>query len=354
MAVTLSDVAKRARVSPRTVSNVVSGYPYVSPSTRKRVQKALDDLGYQPNLSARSLRGGRSGVVTLAVPRLNPYFSELAYMVERAVTEAGYILLVDQTEGLRERENRVVRGIRSQLIDGLIFAPFALAESTIAQIRSTTPLVLLGERVSHAAIDHVAIDNVAAAREAVSHLIRLGRRRIAAIGTFRPVSEEPARLRLAGYRAALREGGLPHKENLTMPVRASERLEGLRGTRRLLAGGSHPDAIFAFNDVLAFGALRALFEAGLRVPDDVAVVGFDDVEEGQFSVPTLTTISPDKQRIAESAVASLVERMNGKGETGARDTVVPHALIERESTLGFAARKAKRAGAFDGREARTT
>ncbi len=334
MAVTLTDVANRAGVSVKTVSNVVSGYPHVSPATRKRVQRALDSLGYQPNLSARSLRGGRSGVIGLAVPGLNPYFAELAALVERAVTDAGYTLLVDSTAALHEQEIRVVRGIRAHLIDGLIFSPSALDGTAIAKSRSATPLVLLGERVSHGSIDNVAIDNVTAANQAVSHLIELGRRRIAAVGTLRSVSGEVARMRLAGYNAALNEAGIPRRRDLVVPVHRFERAEGLSATKRLLASGAHPDAIFAFNDVLAFGVLRALYEAGLHVPDDVAVVGFDDVEEGQFSLPTLTTISPDKQQIARCAVANLIERMNGGGEAPPRDVVVPHSLVPRESTLG--------------------
>jgi DNA-binding LacI/PurR family transcriptional regulator len=335
VAVRLSDVAKRAGVSVKTVSNVVSGYAHVSPATRKRVQKALDSLGYQPNLSARSLRGGRSGVIGLAVPGLNPYFVELAGLVERAVAEAGYTLLVDQTEALHERESRVVRGIRPQLIDGLIFSPSALDGATIAKGRSATPLVLLGERVSDGSIDHVGIDNVSAAHEAVKHLIDLGRRRIAAVGALRSPSGELARMRLAGYTAALTEAGIPRKRDLIVPVQRFERIEGVSATRRLLATGIRPDAIFAFNDVLAFGVLRALYEDGIRVPDDVAVVGFDDVEEGRFSLPTLTTISPDKQQIARCAVANLMERLDGGADAPPRDVVVQHSLVQRESTLGF-------------------
>jgi DNA-binding LacI/PurR family transcriptional regulator len=335
VAVTLSDVAKRAGVSVKTVSNVVSGYAHVSPATRKRVQKALDSLGYQPNLSARSLRGGRSGVIGLAVPGLNPYFAELAGLVERAVAEAGYTLLVDQTEALHERESRVVKGIRAQLIDGLILSPSALDGAAIARSRSATPLVLLGERVSDGSIDHVAIDNVAAAREAVSHVIELGRHRIAAVGTLRSASGELARQRLAGYTAALANAGIPSRRELIVPVQRFERVEGVSATRRLLAGGVRPDAIFAFNDVLAFGVLRALYEAGIRVPDDVAVVGFDDVEEGRFSLPTLTTIAPDKHEIARCAVANLIERMNGGAAAPPRDVVVAHNLVPRESTVGF-------------------
>jgi DNA-binding LacI/PurR family transcriptional regulator len=334
MAVTLSDVAKQAGVSVKTVSNVVGGYAHVSSGTRKRVQKALNSLGYEPNLSARSLRGGRSGVIALAVPGFNPYFAELAGLVERAVAEAGYTLLVDQTEALVERELHVVSGIRAQLVDGLIFSPSALDGAAIAKKRGATPLVLLGERISDGSTDHVAIDNVAAAKQAVSHLIELGRRRVAAVGPLRSGARETDSLRLAGYTAALVEAGLPRRQNLIAPVRAFGRVEAVAATRRLLASAARPDAVFAFNDVVAFGVLRALREAGIRVPDDVAVVGFDDVEEGQFSVPTLTTVSPDKELIARYAVANLVERMNGKSEAPPRDVVVPHSLIQRESTLG--------------------
>lgn len=117
---------------------------------------------------------------------------------------------------------------------------------------------------------------------------------------------------------------------MIVPVQRFERVEGVSATRRLLATGARPDAIFAFNDVLAFGVLRALYEAGMHVPDDVAVVGFDDVEEGQFSQPTLTTISPDKQQIARCAVANLIERMNGGADAPPRDVVVPHSLVPRE------------------------
>jgi DNA-binding LacI/PurR family transcriptional regulator len=335
VAVTLSDVAARARVSVKTVSNVVSGYVHVSAATRKRVQRALDELGYQPNLSARNLRGGRSGVIALAVPALSAYFAELAGLVERAVGEAGYTLLVDQTEALHEREIHVVGGIRAQLVDGLIFSPSALDGADIANSRSATPLVLLGERVSDGSADHVAIDNVAAAKEVVNHLIEVGRRRIAALGVLRSVSAETAGMRHAGYTAALDQAGLRRRKNLLVPVGASDRVEGLFAARRLLESGARPDAIFAFNDELAFGVLRALYEAGVRVPDDVAVAGFDDVEEARFSVPTLTTISPDKRLIAQCAVANLVERMNGGSEAPPRDVVVPHRLERRESTLGF-------------------
>jgi DNA-binding LacI/PurR family transcriptional regulator len=333
----LRDVAERAGVSVKTVSNVVNGYTHVSDSTRSRVEKALAELGYQPNLSARMLRGGRSGVIALAVPALTQYFAEIAGLLEKALEKEGFILLIDQTEGRIERELLVVSGIRAHLIDGLIFSPLALGGSEIEEQRDTTPLVLLGERVSNGSVDHVAIDNVAAAREAVEHLIGLGRRRIAAIGTQRSASAENARMRLAGYREALSNAGLPYAGELVVPAKPWTRSSGLRSTRRLLGSKTPVDAIFAFNDEVAFGALRALYEAGVRVPEDVAVVGFDNVEEGRFSVPTLTTIAPDKEQIVGWAVTHLVSRLSGNQDRGPINTVVPHGFVRRESTLGATA-----------------
>jgi DNA-binding LacI/PurR family transcriptional regulator len=337
MPATLSDVANLAGVSVKTVSNVVSGYAHVSTWTRARVESALAELDYRPNLSARNLRRGRSGVIALAVPDLGEYFAEIAFLAGRAVEEEGFTLLIDQTEGLIERENRVVEGIREQLIDGLIFSPLAIGGKEIAKRRDTTPLVLLGERISGGLLDHIAIDNVAAAREAVSHLINIGRRRIAVIGAHGTICGEAARLRLAGYRDALVEGGIPYVRRLVVPTPPGRRAHGLLAARQLLAQKQPPDAIFALNDHLAIGALRALHEAGARVPDDVAVVGFDDIEEGRFSTPTLTTVSPDKEAIARSAVTHLVARVRGAERLPPRDTVIPHRFIVRESTVSQAA-----------------
>lgn len=335
VAVRLSDVASRAGVSVKTVSNVVSGYVHVSATTRQRVQKALDELGYRPNLSARSLRGGRSGVIALAVPALQPYFAEVASLVGSAAEKAGYTLLVEETQGLSEREARVIKGIRSQLVDGVIFSPIALDGSAIACYRDTTPLVLLGGGVPGGSVDHVAIDDIAAARDAVEHVVTAGRRRVAAVGALREASGDPAHLRLKGYRAVLAAAGLAAPREMVLRVPRSSRIEGWKATRRLLASSTHlPDAIFAFNDMLALGVLRALHEAGVRVPDDIAVMGFDDVEDGRFCVPSLTTVSPDKGQIARYAVEYLLSRRNGSSDSEPREAVVAHRLVSRESTVG--------------------
>jgi DNA-binding LacI/PurR family transcriptional regulator len=339
LAVTLHDVAQRAGVSIKTVSNVVNGYAHVSPVTRARVERAVAELGYRPNLSARSMRGGRSGIIALAVPELGvPYFAELAQSVIRAADREGFIVLIDQTEGLVARERLVCQGIRTQLIDGLIFSPLALGGDELDARTDSIPMVLLGERVSGTA-DHVIIDNVEAARRAVAHLAGLGRTRIAAIGNQDAVTGETARLRLAGYKAALADAGLPFRPELVADAPSFHRHDGAAAMTRLLDAGTRPDAVFAFNDLTAIGALRTCYDRGLRVPEDLAVIGFDDLEEGRYTTPALSTISPDKDFIGQTAVRLLADRLARPGDgrrhdPPPREVIAPYRLEARESTMG--------------------
>ncbi|WP_320069250.1 LacI family DNA-binding transcriptional regulator [Micromonospora sp. RTGN7] len=328
----LKDVAERAGVSVKTVSNVVNGYQHVRPTTRTRVEQAIAELNYRPNLSARNLRKGRTGVIALAVPELDiPYFAELARHVVTTAAELGWTVLIDQTGGGPERERAAAAGIGDHLIDGLIFSPLALTAEDLTGLDGT-PMVLLGERVDHGPADHVGIDNVTAAREVTAHLIGLGHRRIAAIGAQGTAEGASARLRLAGYAAALADAGITYDERLVAPAPAWHRADGAAAMRHLLDTGVRPDAVFCFNDTLALGALRALHEAGLRVPADVAVAGFDDIEDGRFSIPTLTTIAPDKARIAKLAVELLANRIAGDRQAPPKELTAPHYLTPREST----------------------
>jgi DNA-binding LacI/PurR family transcriptional regulator len=329
----LKDVAERAGVSVKTVSNVVNGYLHVRPDTRARVLEAISELDYRPNISARNLRRGRTGIIALAVPELDiPYFAELARHVVTAAARHDWTVLIDQTNGDREQERLVAGGIRDHLIDGLIFSPLALTGADLAPGIDGTPMVLLGERVDHGPADHVAIDNVAAARDATAHLIALGRRRIAAVGAQHTAEAATARLRLAGWSAALNDAGLRPDPDLVAAAPSWHRADGASAMRTLLAGGARPDAVLCFNDTLALGAIRALHDAGLRVPADVAVAGFDDIEDGRYFIPTLTTVAPDKADLARVAVDLLAARVSGADRAPPREETVPHRLIVREST----------------------
>lgn len=309
--VTQGDVARRAGVSPRTVSNVVNEFPLVSDELRERVQRAIDELGYQPNLAARNLRRGRSGMIGLAVPELSaPYFSELAGLVIAEARRHSYTVVVEQTDGDPGRERQLLdRSDRGQLFDGLIFSPLGLGRADLRRDADATPVVLLGEHIEDGPFDHVGLDNVAAARDATAHLIGLGRRRIAAIGDQSRSPGETGQLRSAGYREALRAGGLRYRASLVMPASSFHRASGADAMDRLLDQPTAPDAVFCYNDLLAIGAMHTVLRRGLRIPDDIAVVGFDDIEESRYVFPALTTIAPDKGELARRAVAQLFERL---------------------------------------------
>jgi DNA-binding LacI/PurR family transcriptional regulator len=283
---TLKDVAQRAGVSIKTVSNVVHNYVHVTEEVRKRVHTALEELNYQPNLPARYLRNGHVGVLALAIPDLsNPYFSDIGNAIIAAASSRSYTVLIDRTGGERANESLVLDGLRPHLIDGVILIPFALEPEDLQSRQMKTPLVLLGDHLLDIDVpyDHLANSNVAAARLATNHLLHLGRRRIAAIGKLETLS-------IASGAGSLRR---------------------LRGYTQALA------------------------EAGRRIPDDVAVIGFDNIEEARFAIPSLTTIAPDKEKIGELAVSFLLGRIDGTRTSQPDRVEVPFRLIVRESTGGL-------------------
>ncbi|MFG2358680.1 LacI family DNA-binding transcriptional regulator [Streptomyces sp. NPDC048521] len=331
----IKDVAEYAGVSPKTVSNVINDYEHVSEKTRATVREAIEALGYRVNIAGRQLRRGRTGMITLAVPELDvAYFSELAKHVMAAADQRGLTVLIHQTGGVRERERAALHGFDAQFTDGVILSPLSLLPRDLATRDTRLPVVLLGERSAAGTADHVGIDNVAAAREATEHLLARGRRRIAVIGGAVSGPQGTDRLRTQGYRAALRSAGVPFEAELVVPVDAFHWLDGARAVAAVLERDLRPDALLCLNDHLALGALRALHEARLRAPQDIDVVGFDDIEAGRFSVPSLTTIAPDKSAIATTAVTLLVDRIDRPTAEHGVDHIVEHRLIVRESSTG--------------------
>ena len=334
MAVRLQDVADHAGVSVKTVSNVVHGHPSVSRPMRSKVQASIEALGYVPNISARSLRTGRSGLVGLAVPRVSdPYFSEVAAAVIDAAARRGISVLVEQTGGEFTRENDVLLGRRPTIVDGLIFSPISVTQAALDEASPVVPLVLLGEHLMASQRCRVAVDNVAASAQAVGHLLGLGRRRIAAVGAKRGSTAGTAELRLAGYRRALTEAGVEGDPALEVPTDHFTRAAGIRAVDELIASGTPFDALFCFNDLLALGAIEALQQHGRAVPGDVAVVGFDDIDEGRHTSPDLTTVAVDLAVLAEAAVDSLVRRLDDPSTPDGDSFVVPHRLVVRGSTV---------------------
>jgi len=315
MAVTLREVAELAGVSIKTVSNVVNGYPHIRPGTKQRVEAAVAELGYTPNLTARNLRAGRSGAITLALPDMGlAYFAELAAQVIEAAEATGLIVQLEHTAGDRDRELELLRSARRHSSDGLIFSPLGMGQDDAQALAVPYPLALLGERIFDGPADHVTMRNQDAARAATEYLLASGRRRIALIGAHQGEVIGSAGLRLWGYRAALEAAGVPFDPALIGYTGLWHRANGADTMRDLLARGVEFDAVFGLNDTLTFGAMRVLQEAGRRIPDDVAVMGFDDIEEAQYSIPSLTTVHPGHGWIARTAVETLIARIATQAE----------------------------------------
>ncbi len=324
----MRDVARRAGVSPKTVSNVVNGTFPVSPQTRTRVEEALAALDYVPNLSARGLRNGRTGVIALALPDLaTSYSAEMAQQFVVVAGERGLSVQIEETAGGADRERELLSRARAQLVDGLILNPVRLETTAVQRGVSLPPVVLIGE-VDQPLADHVWIDNVAACREMTDLLIGEGHRRIAVLGTMK---SESSRLRLQGYHQALAGAGITADPSLSIGTNDWSLAGGAAAMGRFLASHELPDAIFCFTDSLAIGALSVLWAEGHRVPDDVSVVGYDDVAAASYAVPALTTVGFDRRRLVETALNLLIERIQDNDRVTSSVTV-PHKIIPRRST----------------------
>lgn len=327
---TMHDVARLAGVSQKTVSNVLNDYAYVRASTRERVMAAVEQLGYTINTSARTLRTGRNGIICCALPDLQlEYFAELAAEVIAAAEEQGWRVLVEQTGGLRSRELDVLTGQRAGL-DGLIFVPTTLSETDGALLTDQYPVVLLNEAILGDAVGNVTMAHYGGARAATEHLIAGGRTKIATIGAHPDEAEGSAAERLRGYTSALEEVGLDIDRRRIAPASLWHRREGAQAAKHLLHSGAEIDALFCFNDALALGAMRTLLAAGRRIPDDVALIGYDDIDAAAYATPSLSTVAPGRQAMARSAVAMLADRIEGR--VPERSASPGFSLVVREST----------------------
>ncbi|WP_232820216.1 LacI family DNA-binding transcriptional regulator [Brachybacterium sp. YJGR34] len=328
--VTMRDVAVTSGVSVKTVSNALTGAKPVAPETRHRIDQAVQDLGYQVNTAARQLRTGRHGAVVLAVPELRlSYYAELAEQIIDEAERHQLSVLVQTTRGDLEREMRVIDSARRRA-DGLIIAAQALSHDTLSRLTTTGPLVVLGEAVHDIGADQITIDNTAASTTAMDHLLDIGRRRVVLLG-IAPRAVAEARIR--GCRASADGHGVDLDPALMLPTAIWRRDEGVRAVLELLDRGAAFDAVIGFNDELALGAQHALLARGVRIPEDVAVLGFDNSADAAYSTPGLTSIAPAFDVIARTAV-SLVTDHPERGSAGRSptETIAPHRLVVRGST----------------------
>jgi DNA-binding LacI/PurR family transcriptional regulator len=330
----IKDVAARAGVSLKTVTNVVHERPYVADHTRQRVLAAIAELDYRPSLVGRQLRGVRSNMLTLAVPRVDePYLGALAHAIIAAATVRGYTVLIDETGGRPAHEREVVEGYPGHGIDGVIFSPLALDPDRLAAASNRTPLVLLGEQLTDSPADYVAIDNEGSAREVVQHLLASGRHRIGFLGGQPNRPLRSATNAAEGARRRWPRRGIAPRPSWQVYAERFTREEGQVLAGRLITRVPKLDALVCASDLLAIGALRTLRELGVRVPQDVAVVGWDNIVDGRYSSPSLSTVAPNLAALAEQTLDALIRRIEGDRTPG-RNVLVPHELVVRESSGG--------------------
>ena len=332
--VTIKDIAKRADVSTATVSYVINDSRYVSPALKTRVLEAIEELGYYPDDNARSLRSKRTSTIGLIVPdNSNPFFAEIAKGVEDAGFEAGYTVILCNSNAMLERELAYLEVLLSKRVDGMIlFSTTTKLEQVDAIVRRGIPTAIFYREPGGLDVDTFILDNLQAGYQATSHLIELGHTEIACI---RPLSlTNPSAQRVDGYKKALEDHGLMWREAL-MPQGNNLISGGEQAAWKLLESGQRFSAIFACNDAMAIGAMRALREAGFRIPDDISIVGIDDIILAAYSNPPLTTIASPKQEAGRLAVEHLLERINGIHEGGARNFILETRLIIRESTAPY-------------------
>ena len=327
---TIREVAESARVSYATVSHVINNTRLVSQETRERVLEAMAALNYRPNALARSLRQGKSNTIGLVLPdSANPFFAEISRSIEDEAFKKGYSVFLCNTERDTQRELFYVDVLSNRQVDGIIFvAAGDQADSLDFLLHRNMPVVMIDRNLPNVEVDAVLTDNQLGGILATRHLLELGHTRIACIAG--PSSITPSAERIIGYRRALEEAGLSYDESLIL--RGDYHAQsGLEITNSILTMNPRPTAIFALNDLMALGALRAAAEAGCSVPEDLAVVGYDDLEIAHFTNPPLTTIAQPKKEIGIQAVNLLVDGMSRKNRPPSR-LLLPPELIVRRST----------------------
>jgi LacI family transcriptional regulator, repressor for deo operon, udp, cdd, tsx, nupC, and nupG len=343
---TIRDVASELGMSVATVSRALSQPELLRPETRERVLSVVAKLGYRPNVLARSLRRGQTHAIVLVVPKLSPFFLEIYAGAEDAAQTAGLTVLLGNSDGKPEREEAYFDQVLSGRADGIILLTGVVPPAYANGKRALPPMVSVLERVQGNDVPVVRIDHRSASAEVTKHLVDLGHRRIAHIaGTPHAASSEH---RIAGYKDALVAAGLPFDPGLVVEGDFSMQ-SGADAMERLLQLESPPTAVFAGNDEMAFGAVKAARSHGLSVPEDLSMAGFDDQTTAAFYNPPLTTIHTPCRELGRRSTQELIEHIAGREVS--EEVVLPTQLVVRDSTAAprsgaaLPARKAKSARA---------
>ncbi len=329
---TLEDIAKLAGVSRSTVSRVINRHPYVRQDVRERVLKIIQETGYHPNVAARALASQRSWMIGLVLPRsvssffADPYFPRLTQGIAQACNHHNYTLGLFLVGTPEDEEKIFPRVSRKGFIDGILVQSGQIGDQLIDRlVNSNVPLVVVGRPFHAADVSYIDVDNVAASHQAVSHLLKLGYKRIGTITGM--INSTVSMDRKEGYLKALAENG--HRVDKSLIVESDfTEAGGYRAMRQLLE--ARPEAVFAQSDMMALGAMRAVREAGMRVPEDIAFIGFDDLPLAELPDPPLTTVHQPIYEFGIKAVEFLMDLVqNGSGTT--RRVIMDTELIIRQS-----------------------
>jgi LacI family transcriptional regulator len=327
---TIRDVAERAGVSTTTVSHVINGTRKVEPLTSARVEAAIDELGYRPNALARSMRRGRTHTVGLVIPDIaNPFFGDLARSVEDHMFEAGYSAIICNSDGDLAKEARYLDVLLSKQVDGLLLvAASQPSEGLIELVERGTPTIVVDRELGHLSVSQVLVANRQGGYLAGQHLLELGHRDIGVIAG--PGGLGTSARRLEGFEAVLADAGvaLPATRVFRGDFRAASGRAAMDGW---LHSGRAPTAVFAENDLMAIGALSAAHAAGVPVPSEISVVGFDGIAFGADVTPPLTTVSQSIEDMASAAIELLFERIHDGG-AAPRSVELPVTLTVRGSS----------------------
>lgn len=336
VAVSIKDVALDVGVSETTVSHALSGRRPVSSETLKKVREATERLGYRPSHVARALRERRTHTIALIVPDLcNPFYPALARGVQNTLSASGYASFVGDSDSKVEQEAAFIDQAMDRQVDGIVIAPLLgtlpdalLAASHIPKVVVTSSPRIAEDASRHSGVDTVFGHDTLAMRMAAEHLIRGGHRRIGFISA--PLSLGPAQRRYEGFAAAMAEAGLAVRDDL-IALTSFTRSGGSEGIARLLTSPEPPTAVLCANDLIAIGVMDVAHERGIGIPDQLAVVGYDDIEAATLVTPALTTVRNPTLEMGNACGSLLLDRMTGRYSGPSREVRIGNSLVIRQS-----------------------
>ncbi|MEZ0481327.1 LacI family DNA-binding transcriptional regulator [Planococcus sp. SSTMD024] len=326
----IQQVAKRAGVSVATVSRVLNGHDKVTAKTKLKVEEAIQHLNYEPSMLGRNLRNSESRIVLILIPTIsNPFYFEIIKGIENMALSQNYSILLCETDSKPEKEEIYFDLVRKKMADGIISMDPAVNVETLKELAEHYAIIQCSEYGGGIGIPYVTIDSEEASYRAVKHLIQIGHKKIALMN-----SDEKflyARERRMGYERALREHEIPVNGDYIFYTQELGFEQGQMAMKKILRLEDRPTAVFAVSDLLAIGALKEITAAGLHVPNDVAVVGFDKIDFSNMTNPALTTVAQPMYKMGTVAARMLIEKIQGKTVDS---VVLGHELVIRESTTG--------------------